>query len=259
MVSLALKKALNRDLPVLFVNIGWGIQYDGTETIVGNHKYIKENPGARVGESRAFIARNRVRFQCGIGYGQAGASGPLHIVFLARDPGDHILKCVGVYAAAEVLLDGNHWAVARTRFAERIPVERRQAVIGWPAGQGMRRWAKRNDKPNKEHKVLASLFRSVAKHLSHGHGLPKTTIGAAEDEEGHEGEIKKLLIRHRKREHRLRRKKTPQEAPQRGSAQGSIDPVICSRDSVRELPSDDSSQRPMQTVGRSDTQMKALG
>jgi hypothetical protein len=40
MPSRAFKKALGRDLPVLFVNIGWAIRYDGTEAIRGNHKYI---------------------------------------------------------------------------------------------------------------------------------------------------------------------------------------------------------------------------
>src|SRR5690349_4001527 len=84
MSSRAFKRALTKEAPILFVNIGWAVRYDGTETIVGNHRYIRQNPGERVGESRAFIAKNGF-CQCAIGYG-ATPSEPIHIVFLARDP-----------------------------------------------------------------------------------------------------------------------------------------------------------------------------
>jgi hypothetical protein len=202
MPSLAFKKALSRDLPVVFVNIGWAIRYDGTETIRGGHKHIKENPGKSVGESRAFIARNDGRCQCGVGIGQAPE--PIHIVLVARDPGDRILKVVGIYAAAGITGEKANWAVARTQFAERLPANRRYPVIGWPAGQGMRRWAKRNGAP--EHQSLLTLFARIAEDLGRGEP-PRVGIGAAGDEDGYEGELKTLLVRHRKREHKLRIRK----------------------------------------------------
>lgn len=202
MPSSAFRKALGRDLPVLFVNVGWAIRYDGTETIRGNHKYIREHPGAAVGESGAFIAQDEGIFQCGIGYGQAPS--PLHIAFVARDPGDQRIKVVGVYAAAKIMIDQNHWAVARTNFAERISVERRQQIVGWPPGQGMRRWAKRNGKS--EHQSLFKFFQSLAQGLDRG-DLPQIEIGPAEDENGHEGKLNKGLVRQRRREGKLRRKK----------------------------------------------------
>jgi hypothetical protein len=53
---------------------------------------------------------------------------------------------------------------------------------------------------------LLALFLSLAEGLERG-DLPEIEIGAAEDDDGHEGELKKLLVRHRKREHRFRAKK----------------------------------------------------
>jgi hypothetical protein len=203
MVPREFSKSIGRDLPVLFVNIGWAISYDGTENITGNHKYIKDHPGETVGESKAFIAGKDTSFRCGIGLGQVAH--PLHIVFVARDPGDSILKTVGVYAAAVVSMTDENWAVARARHAERIAVEKRQPVKGWPGYQGMRRWARRSEKT--EHQNLFALFEKLAKGLSSSDGLPDAPIGPGEGEDGHEGEIKKLLVRHRRRERRLRRKK----------------------------------------------------
>lgn len=37
-ISKSLSAALTKDLPVLFVYIGWAKFYDGTEEIVGNHR-----------------------------------------------------------------------------------------------------------------------------------------------------------------------------------------------------------------------------
>jgi len=39
-----LKSSKNSDVAVLFVNIGWAQRYDGTEIIIGGHKYLKDNP-----------------------------------------------------------------------------------------------------------------------------------------------------------------------------------------------------------------------
>jgi predicted HNH restriction endonuclease len=68
----------------------------------------------------------------------------------------------------------------------------------------MRRWARQNGEP--EHENLLALFLSLAEGLDRGE-LPEIEIGAAEDDDGHEGELKKLLVRHRKREHKFRAKK----------------------------------------------------
>jgi hypothetical protein len=202
MPSAALRKSVGSDLPILFINIGWAVRYDGTETIRGNHKYIREHPGAAVGESRAFVANHKRIFKCGIGYGKVPS--PLHIVFVARDPGDWMIKAVGIYVAANGKIDKDNWVFAKTKLAERIPVERRPYVLGWPTGQGMRRWAKCNGKP--DHKNLLKIFLSLANQLRRG-GLPRVKLGPAEDEDGHEGKLRKLLVRQRKREHRLRRRK----------------------------------------------------
>lgn len=206
MAAAALKEAIVRDLPVLFVNIGWTVHYDGTEVVVGNHAYLQDHPGETVGESSAFARTNKSLFRCGIGRGAVPFE-ELHIVFVARDPGDSILKAVGIYAAATVSLEDQNWGVAETRVAERIPIGQRPQIRGWPAGQGMRRWAKRNGTPGKEYKALLALFRALAKGLSSSAGLSSTAIGTAEDEDGFEGEERKLWVRHRKRERKFRAKK----------------------------------------------------
>jgi 5-methylcytosine-specific restriction enzyme A len=53
---------------------------------------------------------------------------------------------------------------------------------------------------------LLALFDNLARGPEHDQ-LPKTAIAPAEDEEGHEGELKKLLVRQRRREGRFRSKK----------------------------------------------------
>jgi hypothetical protein len=144
MPSRAFRKALASDLPVLFVNIGWAIRYDGTEIILGNHRYITENPGKKVGESGAF-AQNNGLFHCGIGIGQHTPS-PLHIVFVARDPGDQFLKVVGVYVAAEVSIGEYHWG-GRSNAVRRENSYREASASCWlawhswyaPMGQTERR------------------------------------------------------------------------------------------------------------------------
>ena len=118
-----------------------------------------------------------------------------------------MLKAVGIYAAATVSLEDHNWGVAQTRVAERLPIGRRPEIKGWPAGQGMRRWAKRNGATGKEHKALLALFHFLAKGPSSSASLGSTAIGVAEDEDGFEGEVKKFWVRHRKRERKFRAKK----------------------------------------------------
>ncbi|MFL9828744.1 HNH endonuclease [Rhodoplanes sp. SY1] len=69
----------------------------------------------------------------------------------------------------------------------------------------MRRWAKANGKT--EHKALKDIYDDLLQSLSSGDHLPDTEIAAAEDQYGHEAEVKLLLVRHRKREAVLRSKK----------------------------------------------------
>lgn len=204
MASAKFKHALAADFPVLFVNIGWGTYYDGTETIVGNHSYIKNNAGAETGEAKAFVRNRAGNFQCGIGVGRVPAQ-RLHIVFVARNPADLSLRAVGIYVGAVVDIAGGNWGLARTSLAMRIPVERRPVIKGWPGSQGMRRWAIRDGET--EHSVLLEIFKNLRAEVSRRSGLQPVHVVAAEDEDGHEGEVKMLLVRHRKREHRLRRKK----------------------------------------------------
>jgi hypothetical protein len=196
-------KAIASNLPVLFVNVGWAINYDGTETISGNHQYLRQHPKAVVGESAAFGALKDGIFKCGIGVGELQAQ-TLHVVLVARDPGDRILKVIGLYAAAEVSMEQDNWAVGRTRFARRIPVERRQPVLDWPGKQGMRRWALRNGQI--EHAGLFTLYRQLTNSLK-SNMLPVVPIVPSEDAEAVEGELKTLIIRHRHREQKHRRAK----------------------------------------------------
>lgn len=176
MSTAAFKDAIARDLPTLFVNIGWTIHYNGSEDVLGQHTFIKQHPGKTVSESRAFIADGGY-FRCGIGNGRT-ASGPMHAVFVARDPGDQVLKVVGVYAAADISFEGETWAIARTRLAIRIPLEKRPPVHGWRGNKGMRRWATRSDKREPEHRELLAQFRSLIKQLSSAAGLPDNFRGA---------------------------------------------------------------------------------
>lgn len=202
MPSNEFKKALSRKLPILFLNIGWATYYDGTEAIIGNHRYLRQNPGSKVGELRAFV-RSRGIFSCGIGDGSAPPN--LHIVFVARDGRDKQLKAVGVYPGATVAaVEDGEWAIAKSKLAERIPVGSRPAVTGWPVGRGMRRWALKNGAP--VHKELLTFFDWLSKRLILGRSLG-LSISPAEDDEGHEGEVKKLLVKHRRRERKKRAQK----------------------------------------------------
>jgi predicted HNH restriction endonuclease len=127
------------------------------------------------------------------------------VVFVARDRRDNELKVVGVYASATTVGEkGTKWLIAKTDFAERIPIERRPIVNGWPGNQGMRRWARRDDRT--VHEGLLKLFNSLTKALISG-GLLDASITPAEDDEGFEGEVKKRLVKHRNRERKKRTQK----------------------------------------------------
>jgi 5-methylcytosine-specific restriction protein A len=70
----------------------------------------------------------------------------------------------------------------------------------------MRRWALKDGKP--EHQELLKFFKRLAKKLATGGSFPGVSISPAEDEEGYEGEVRKLLVRHRRRERKKRFEKT---------------------------------------------------
>jgi hypothetical protein len=202
MLSRAFRKALKCEMPILFVNIGWAIHYNGTETIIGGHRYIKENPGGKTGEADAFVKRKGY-FKCGIGIGRVPTEA-VHIMFVARDRSDNCIKIVGLYARAQVSIEENNWAVARTHFAKRFPVELRQPIKAWPNGQGMRRWANRSD--GIKHPQLLRAFKEITEGLLKGRN-PPTVMFVADEESLIEGEVKQLFVKHRKRESILRRKK----------------------------------------------------
>jgi predicted HNH restriction endonuclease len=69
----------------------------------------------------------------------------------------------------------------------------------------MRRWALKNGKA--EHQKLLNFFRQLTKALTSTGTLPNVSDLPAENDEGHEGQVKKLLVKHRKRENRKRREK----------------------------------------------------
>jgi predicted HNH restriction endonuclease len=206
MASLIFRKSLANDLPVLFVNIGWTSYYDGTEVVRGNHAHLQKNPGAIVSETSAFVPESDGYFRCGIGIGNINLPN-LHIVFVARDPGDNILKAVGIYAGATASAEENNWGIAQTRTAVRIPIVERPSINEWPKGQGMRRWAERGGSHGVEYKKLRDLFDKLAKGLMSSTGAMNMPSTVASGDSGFEGEEKKLWVRHRKRERKFRERK----------------------------------------------------
>jgi hypothetical protein len=205
MPSSSFRAALARELPVLFVNIGWTIYYDGSETVVGGHGFLRDNPGSRVGESSAFKRSRDGYYECGIGDGSV--TNECHIAFVARDPGDRNLKLVGIYAAATPEGGDGKWSTAYSRFVRRIPIGQRPVVTGWPRGRSMRRWAERGGQAGTEHNALKKLFARMARALQRNSPLPDTVPSPTIDDDTFEGQGSKAWRRHRKREAKLRKAK----------------------------------------------------
>lgn len=126
---------------VLFVNVGWAKKYDGTETIVGNHRYLAKH-GDDCSEGSAFKRRYGV-FRCGIGAGRVEPR-RFDVVVVARQPDRPVHRIVGIYRDAEYTDQFPHqpgsWGIAIARRARLLPVGARPA-IEWPGAMGMRRWA----------------------------------------------------------------------------------------------------------------------
>ena len=199
------KTALSEKLAILFAYVGWAERYDGTEPINGNFSWIKDNPTENW-EAKAFLRAPDGYFYCGIGRG-IPASTRLHVAFVARDPKDHNLKNVGIYAAAQIVPTQDTWAQVRTRNIVFFPVGQRRLVPVWPGSQGVRRWAWRAGAVGTEHHSLRRLFERTADHIIKGREITQPSSPAAPidlEAQAFEGEERKRFIKHRKREARLR-------------------------------------------------------
>lgn len=203
MTSAALKNALGKDLPVLFAHIGWARHYNGTEPIRGNFSFLQANPKNETNnwEAEAFLKNGGV-FRCGIGSGVSPQQ--LHVVFVARDPTDQIMKVIGIYAAASAT--GEKWKEVQTANAELLPYPSRLSVPKWPKGRGVRRWAWRGGSRGKEHPALRALFLQLSRSIAGGL-VPNASNNVQSDDEELdwlEGALRKKLVNHRRREYRLR-------------------------------------------------------
>lgn len=196
--------ALKKDLPILFVYIGWAHHYDGRESIKGNFAYLKGHPHDNT-ECCAFIPGDDGLFSCGIGAGKLREK-EVHIVFVARDPLDKEMKVVGIYAQARVE-QTEEWPRGLTKYAILIPAPRRPIVQGW-RGQGMRRWALRGASKGNVQRPLHAVFARLLKYISNNAAkISVENNEIDEDRAATEGVRRKYLIAHRTRESKLRRAK----------------------------------------------------
>lgn len=218
--------ALDRELPVLFVYIGWANDYTGREAIRGGHGYLVDHPYDN-SEARAFV-REDGRFRCGIGRG--AAPGRLHIVFVAHDPFRNQKRIVGVYADAVVEEERDVatnalgedrtvlWSVAVARNVAKIPVDRRPKVAFWPAGQGQRRWATRQSGGvyPKLYQIFKRLKKSLPSLLTSGKMVAPDDDQTYEYLGCREGQQRMALRKERRREARLRNAKISQALNKNG-------------------------------------------
>jgi hypothetical protein len=185
---------------VLFVLIGWSKRYDGTEALIGNHRHLKTSAGES-GESRAFV-RIDGAYTCGVGDGQI-TENSLDIVFVAKVPNSNRYDIVGVYIEPLIIKAANDWRSAKSQRVIFFDLENRPSVSAWPAGQGMRRWARRINKLGPSHPKLLSAYNKAMA------GMPQDSKGQPTDPEleAFEGELRKRFVTHRSRESKLRNAK----------------------------------------------------
>jgi hypothetical protein len=207
-------------VPVLFVLIGWTHRYDGTEAVSGRHRYLLKNPRDN-SEAKAFLLQDGL-VSCGIGSGEVSAD-RIHVVLVARDwdsPG-RPRKVVGIYANASVEMNGA-WAQAYSKSYLPIPVDRRPTVPdhAWPGHMNMRRWARTSPgEKGSVHSALLNLFERLRRSLSSFAAISDT---APIDDQGfagieaREGERRVQLLRHRRREARLRNAKINEVLEEQG-------------------------------------------
>ena len=147
------------DVAVLFVLVGWAIRYDGTEPIIGGNSYLQYNAENNT-EMDAFVRDNKGYYLCGIDRGKV-TEPSLDVVFVARNIQNNRYQVVGLYSKVEVIEDGN-WSRVRTKKALLIPPDKRPIVPNYPAGRGMRRWARRISSHGRVHKSLLSVYKKLA-------------------------------------------------------------------------------------------------
>jgi hypothetical protein len=186
--------------PVLFVLIGWARRYDGTEAVIGSHKYLHDHPRDSE-EAKAFVRQDDDMFHCGAGNGQIDEES-VDIVFVARHPETRTYEVVAIYRGAESHFSPNQWSerwcIVKTSDAVLFRVGQRLKCTNWPAGQGMRRWARRLHSRGKSHQKLLATYREALKASTH------TTDSTDIELDAFEGELRQLFIAHRKREAKLR-------------------------------------------------------
>jgi hypothetical protein len=193
-------------IPVLFVLIGWGRLYDGTESITGKMAYLQAHPGDNE-EAEAFAQKADGYYYCGAGSGKLHED-LLDVVFVAMDPLDGAHKLVGVYHQAEIYETGK-WTTVLTKHARLIPMKHRQPVVAWPAGQGLRRWAHRVLSTGVVHPKLLRFYRAAASSKTRP-GQTRELEDLDPELSAFEGKLRPLFLRHRHREARLRAAKIRQ-------------------------------------------------
>lgn len=183
---------------VVFVLIGWAQRYDGTEAIIGNHRYLQDHPEDN-SESQAFIQRDDGYYYCGVGQGELHEH-LLDVVFVARHEETKLYRVVGTYDRAEPI-EGGEWKRVRSKSAHLFPVGKRPIVDAWPTGQGVRRWAHRIAAKGRKHESLYDLYgklRAPRVSSSDEADLLDPELSAFE------GRQRRLFILHRSREAKLR-------------------------------------------------------
>ncbi len=189
---------LARPLPVLFANIGWSIDYDGSESVRGGHGFLRRH-AADSAEGAAFRKGDDGLYRCGVGRGRLPPE--MHVALVARDPADRQRRVVGLYAAAREDRDvaspdpGAGWRSVATAHARMFPADDRPPVEKW-VGR-VRLWA-RND-TGKTHAALAALFNRLRQRVTEGDGA-----NVDPDLEVIEGRRSMRLQVHRTRERKLR-------------------------------------------------------
>jgi predicted HNH restriction endonuclease len=193
----------------VFVYIGWASKYDGTEAIKGSHRWLRGHP-FRNSEARAFKKDDDGFFSGGIGRGLV-SDDRVHVVFVASD--GQAKRVVGLYAAAHLEASKNKkWTFAYTKHAVLIPAYRRPQLTkrAWAGDQGMRRWAWRSD-GGTAYPRLHAMFRQLLERLSTLVPTPPFRRLSLDqtycDLEMVEGQQRKYLVTHRRREGKLREAK----------------------------------------------------
>lgn len=183
---------------VIFVLIGWNETYDGETPVVGGHKYLKSNP-TNNSEMRALVRESDGYFYCGAGRG-ALREKTVTAVLVAHHPKLQRYEIVAIYHNALPNVDKSRWSTIKARRITIFPSNGRPSLKGWPAGQGMRRWARRNSQ-GPAHANLLATFERVQRRAG-------TRFGErdADDDElsGFEGSLRVSFKAHRRRERALR-------------------------------------------------------